>query len=62
MFIRFVVGKDNEDHRQSTGVITEARFSMKEASWKIIKLHGLKKPINGLIRISRVRHFQRIRN
>ncbi len=26
MYIRFVVGKDSEDHRQLTGVITEARF------------------------------------
>jgi hypothetical protein len=26
MYIRFVVGKDTEDHRLLTGVITEARF------------------------------------
>ena len=26
MFIRFVVGADDEDHRLLTGVITEARF------------------------------------
>lgn len=26
MFIRFVVGADDEDHRQLTGVITEARL------------------------------------
>ena len=26
MYIRFVVGKESENHRQLTGVITEARF------------------------------------
>jgi hypothetical protein len=26
MFVRFVVGEENEDHRQLTGVITEARL------------------------------------
>ena len=26
MFIRFVVGGDTEDHRQLTGIVTEARF------------------------------------
>lgn len=26
MFVRFVVGRDNEDHRWLTGIITEARI------------------------------------
>jgi hypothetical protein len=44
MYIRFVVGADNEDHRQLTGVITEVRFLIEKGEledYQVIRLEEI---------------------
>ena len=48
MFIRFVVGADDEDHRQLTGVITESRFLMEAGELSKYEIEWLEENYNWL--------------
>ncbi len=41
MYIRFVVGTDDEDHRWLTGVVTEARFLIDRGEWQSYEIQRL---------------------